>query len=230
MTTQRNTENQDHATVWELLPWYVNEGLSPKEVNEVEAHLMGCPACQSELARCRDLSLSVKSNQQDTWTPSPQHFSQVLANVNAFEDRRTKSQSPRGWFVKWFPWLSDTPRPARFTLALQGALVVTLATTLLVRSLVPGEMYQTLSTPAEHPAVKGQQLRLVFAEDITEKELRALLLSTHGRLVAGPSPLGVYTIEMEPANAGTQPDQQAIAQLRAHPKVRLAEMVNTIIE
>lgn len=230
MTTQPNIENQDHANVWELLPWYVNEGLSPKEVNEVEAHLKNCPACQSELARCRDLSLSVKSNQEDNWTPSPQHFSQVLASVNAFEDRRTKSQNPRGWLAKWFPWLSDTPRPARFTLALQGALVVTLATTLLVRSLVPGEMYQTLSTPAEHPVARGQQLRVVFAEDITEKELRVLLLGNHGHLVAGPSPLGVYTIEMEPGNSGTQAGQQAIAQLRAHPKVRLAEMVNTIIE
>lgn len=230
MTTQPAIENQDHANVWELLPWYVNEGLSPKEVNEVEAHLKNCPACQSELTRCRDLSVSVKSNQQDNWTPSAPHFSRLLAKVNEFEDRRTKSQSPRGWLAKWFPWLSDTPRPARFTLALQGALVVALASTLLVRSLVPGEMYQTLSTPAEHPAVKGQQLRLVFAEDITEKELRALLLSNRGRLVAGPSPLGVYTIELEPADSSTQAGQQAIAQLRSHPKVRLAEMANTIIE
>jgi anti-sigma factor RsiW len=229
MTTQRIIENQDHEYVWELLPWYVNEGLSRKEVNEVEMHLKDCPACQNEVVRCQDLDLSVKSNQQEVWTPSAQHFSKVLANVDVLEHRRMKSQDAPNWFSKWFPWLNDTPRPARFTLALQGALVLALATTLLVRALVPLEAYQTLSNPAERSPVSGQQVRLVFAEDITEKEMRGILLGIQGRLVAGPSSLGVYTIALSP-NSNTQLSGQALAQLRANPKVRLAEMASVIIE
>ncbi len=230
MTTQSNIENRDHDYVWELLPWYVNEGLSAQEVNEVEAHLKGCPACQSEVARCQALSLSVKTNQRDVWTPSAPHFAKVRASVDALEDRRIKSQDSSGWFAKWFPWLNDTPRPARFTLALQGALVVALSTTLLVRALAPTEAYQTLSNPAERLAVTGQQVRLVFAEDITEKEIRRLLLGIQGRLVAGPSSLGVYTIALESPSSNTQPSRLALAQLRAHPKVRLAELASVRME
>ena len=230
MTAQRNTDGQDHDYVWELLPWYVNEGLSPQELNEVETHLKDCSTCQHEVVRCRDLSQSVKTDQKEVWTPSTAHFANILTNVTAYENRRMKSQNASGWLAKWFPWLGDTPRPARFTLAFQGALVVALATTLLVRAFVPTEGYQTLSNPAEPTATQAQQLRLVFAEDITEKELRGLLLEIPARFIAGPTALGVYTIALEPSASNARRVQRALAQLRAHPKVRLAEMANVTIE
>lgn len=230
MTTQNITQNQDHDYVWELLPWYVNDGISPDELNEVETHLKDCMTCQQEVVRCRELNQSVKTNQKDVWTPSPVHFTKILANVDAFENRRIKSQRATGWYEKWFPWIVDTPRPARFTLAFQGALVVALATTLLVSALVPMQGYQTLSNPAEATATSAQRVRLVFADNITEKELRALLLGISARLIAGPTPLGVYTIALNPSAANPQTIQQTLGQLRAHPKVRLAEIAGVATE
>lgn len=230
MTTQSNIETRDHDYVWELLPWYVNESLSPDETHEVEAHMENCPVCQSEVARCKDLSLSVKANPQKTRTPSAPHFAKVLANVDAYENRQMKSQGSPGWFAKWLPWLGATPRPARFTLAFQGALVVALATTLLVRSFVPTQGYQTLSNPAEPSVTRAQQVRLVFAEDITEKELRGLLLEIPARFIAGPTALGVYTVAVDASTSNARPIQHALAQLRAHPKVRLAEMAGVTSE
>ena len=230
MTAQRNIDGRDHDYVWELLPWYVNEGLSPQELNEVETHLKDCSTCQQEVARCRELSESVKTSQKEVWTPSPAHFANILANVTALENRRIKSPDASGWFAKWFPWLGDTPRPARFTLAFQSALVMVLATTLLVRAFVPTEHYQTLSNPAEPAATRAQQVRLVFAEDITEKELRGLLLEIPARFIAGPTALGVYTVAVDASTSNARPIQHALAQLRAHPKVRLAEMAGVTSE
>ncbi len=230
MSTQKIIENQDHDNVWELLPWYVNEGLSPQEVTQVETHLKDCMACQSELERCQALNQTVKTNQRDEWKPSAPHFAKVLEQVDALEARRMKSQDAPGWLAKWLPWLSNTPGPARFTLALQGALVVALATTLMIRELIPAQTYQTLSQPSEHSIAGEPQVRLVFREDLTEKELRALLIGAQGRLVAGPTSLGVYTIVLEQANADTPAIQQTLATLRNHPKVRLAEMVNVVVE
>ncbi len=224
MTTQHIIQNQDHDYVWELLPWYVTDEISPQELSEVETHLKDCMTCQQEVVRCRELNQSVKTNQTEVWTPSPAHFTNILANVEASEDRRTKSQDSSGWFAKWVPWLVDTPRPARFALALQGAFVVALATTLFIRTLVPTQGYQTLSSPAEPAATSTQQVQLVFADNITEKELRELLLGIPARLIAGPTPLGVYTIALNPSAANFPPIQQALTQLRAHPKVRLAEI------
>ena len=230
MTTQKSTEHNNHDYIWELLPWYVNDGLSRQEINEVKTHLQDCPDCQQEVARCRELSLTVKTNRSEEWTPSAPHFAKILTNVDAFERHREKPQRSSNWIAKWLPWFDLTPGPARFALALQGALVVALATTLLVRGLIPGEPYTTLSNPAVPYVVAGQHVRLVFSDDITEKELRALMLGVEGRFVAGPSSQGVYTVVLPASNSNARTVPQMLAQLRAHPKVRLAEPANGTIE
>jgi Putative zinc-finger len=223
MTIQTNIANDHHDDVWELLPWYINEGLSDDEVSQVEAHLKDCPACQSEAARCRDINHTVKANQSEDWTPSAGHFATVLASVEAYEVRRAKGKTGEHWLTKWFAWFTDTPRPARFALGLQGALVVALATTLLLRGVTPTEGYRTLSQPNVHPQTNSQQIHLVFNDDITERELREMLLGVRGHIVAGPTPLGVYSIAVESSSGS--PD--TLAKLRAHPKVRLAEAIHT---
>jgi len=67
-----------------------------------------------------------------------------------------------------------------------------------------GAVYRTLSAPstraASLPATSATsaapQIRVVFAEAATEKQMRKVLLATRGRLVDGPSPLGAYTLEL----------------------------------
>ncbi len=230
MTTPKNTAHHDHDYVWALLPWYVNDGLSRQEINEVQTHIKDCPDCQREVVRCGELSATVKTNRSDEWMPSAPHFAKILANVDAFERRQEKPQRSSNWIAKWLPWFDVTPGPARFALALQGALVVALATTLLVRGLMPVQPYTTLSNPGAPFVVAGQHVRLVFSDDITEKELRALVLGVEGRFVAGPSSQGVYTIVLPSSNSNVQPIAQVLAQLRAHPKVRLAEPANVTVE
>jgi len=66
------------------------------------------------------------------------------------------------------------------------------------------------------------QIRLVFSEQATEKQIREVLIKVRGRLVDGPSPLGTYTIEIPappsiatvPAAPGTS-DAAAARQARA---------------
>ena len=230
MTIQEQTEHPDHDYIWELLPWYANDKLSRQEIDEVRAHLKECAVCQQEVARCRQLSATVSAQRTDEWMPSAPHFAKILANVDAFEQRQEKPTRSSNWIEKWLPWLDLTPRPARFALAFQGALVIALATTLLVRGLFPEQPYTTLSSPAESTRITGQQVRLVFSEDITEKELRSTLLGVGGHFIAGPSSQSVYTIVLQPSNSNALTMPQVLAQLRAHPKVRLAEAVNVTVE
>jgi hypothetical protein len=230
MTTQPKNKNEQHDYVWELLPWYVNDGLSPQELDEVDAHLLDCPSCQSEVVRCKNEYASVKSNERDTWAPSAAHFAKVIENVDAFEKRAAQSNPPAGWLAKWLPWLSTTPGPARFTLGLQGALVLALASTLFYRVLIPTEGYRTLSNPGAQTQGARIQFRVVFADDITEKQLRELLLSIDSQVIEGPSPLGVYSIALSEKNSNSNSAVQALAKLRANAKVRLAEMKNGNIE
>jgi hypothetical protein len=64
-------------------------------------------------------------------------------------------------------------------------------------------LYHTLSAPAAGAAVPGtpprQQIRVVFSETATEKQIRDVLLRVRGRLIDGPSPLGTYTLEVPAA-------------------------------
>jgi hypothetical protein len=116
--------------------------------------------------------------------------------------------------------LAATPRPVRIALAGQLAALVLLSLAFAVgpaRPLAdrssqarpgaaPAALYHTLSAPtanAEATAARPQ-IRVVFAETATEKQIREVLLRARGRLVDGPSPLGTYTLEI-PAPAAPPP-------------------------
>jgi hypothetical protein len=94
---------------------------------------------------------------------------------------------------------------------------------LVWRAPSPPKLYPTLSSVPQEAPSTGQQIRLVFADDITERELRALLASVGGTITAGPSLMGVYTVEL----ASSRPLDAVLDVVRVHQKVRLAEPIVT---
>jgi hypothetical protein len=68
----------------------------------------------------------------------------------------------------------------------------------------------------------GQQVRVVFAEGATERQIRDVLLPIGGQLAGGPSQLGVYTVELP---AGRDPLPVVLQHLRSRPEVSFAEPV-----
>lgn len=143
--------------------------------------------------------------------------------------------------------LAATPRPVRIALAGQLAALLLLAAAFAFSQArmappagapqalrtpaagAPAATYHTLSAPAggDGAAAPRPQIRVVFAEGATEKQIREVLLRARGRLVDGPSPLGTYILEIPAPAAGAPPDSLAIvlAYLRAQAIVRFAEPV-----
>jgi hypothetical protein len=223
MRNSSNAEQDNHDYVRGLLPWYANDSLSPQESDLVVTHLPHCPDCQHELARCSELNLSIKANQSQAWQPSPAHFSRIMSNVDLSERKKSPHPDRWAWVATIFPWLTDTPRPARFALGLQGALVIAFASLLALRALAPSQDFRTLSQPQPELSSAMPHVRLVFSADISEREIRALLLGIRGKLVDGPSSMGVYTVALV---ASEPPEVKAVlAQLRGNAKVVLAEPV-----
>jgi hypothetical protein len=216
---------EDHDSAWELLPWYVNGSLNADEAVLVERHLAACPACRQEVERCRDLSVVAKSSgsaQQQDWAPSPRHFAQIMAQVDAAE--AVSSTARPSLARKLRSWLIETPPPMRWAFAFQAGLIVALTGALF--TLAPSDApYETLSHGAESAAGEGIRLRLVFAEDTTEKELRDLLHDIDATIVGGPTPQGIYTVQL----SGAVPEraQQISTQMARHPKVRFAAVVGS---
>ena len=234
--TQRATDTShpsEHQEVWEMLPWYENGTLDDRERASVESHLMTCAACQAELARCHDLAAAVRAA-ADGWEPSAEHFARVLAHLDA----TTAAATPRrGWWdtvrtqcKRYGEMLHRTPPMIRWTLMAQSALTVVVVGLLVWQApWAPERFYRTLSSSSDQTAQKRVQILVVFADDITEKALRALLTEVRGTIVAGPSPFGVYTVAVTLPGAGDAlaPADIALETLRAHPKVRLAEALST---
>jgi len=208
-----------HELAWGLLPWFVNGTLSTDEAASVERHLASCPACRAEVERCRHLSAVSGTSGLETppaWAPSPAHFARILTQVDAAQPARRP-----GFVRRLRSWLLETPPPVRWALAVQAALIVALAGVLLA----PETPYETLSRGADPAAGERARMRVVFAADTTEKELRELLNSIDGRIVDGPTPQGVYTLQL--SVAGPERARHVSAVLARHPKVRFAVVVGS---
>jgi anti-sigma factor RsiW len=219
-----SSPDSPHRETWELLPWYVNGTLEGAELTAVRDHLADCEPCREEVMRCRDLAVAVQTSPASTWAPSREHLDRLLQRIDSLEERTSGlgwGRTLHSWATSLRDMLWGGPPLMRWALAGQAALVVLLAGTVVWQAAGWGAAYRTLASPAERH--RGQrQVRVVFADDATQAEMRAVLGRLKASIVSGPSPAGAYTIAVEGA-----PDQvgAAVDTLRASGKVLLAEPV-----
>jgi len=209
--------DRQHELVFESLPFYANGTLNPQETNRVEAHLEACVSCRTELARWRDVAAATRAGPE--WSPSPADFASLEARIDRADGRA--HDAGRGFRETVRSWFAVTPSPLRWALATQAALVVLLAGTLLLRP-GGGKVYETLSTP-ENAAPSGRaRLHVVFAEDATEREIRAALQEWKAVIVNGPSATGIYTVELPFAASDRRRVDEAVGLAKANAKIRFA--------
>lgn len=222
------SDGNHHQKVWEILPWYVNGTLEGHEHDFVARHILSCQSCADEVVRCQSIATAVRSSEEAARTPSPENLARLMARI----DRASASAAPERWRIRVREWIEkirlafqETPSLFRWALAAQTAAIVLLAAaTLWQASVAPSSLYQTLSDAGSGPEPSRVTLYVVFADDITEREMRTLLGSIGATIVAGPSPMAVYIVALAADDRGAPAQtQERLALLRAHPKVRLAE-------
>lgn len=232
-----NRRERLHQRMWDLLPWYANGTLLDGERRTVEAHLAECPRCREEIVACQRLGEAIRQTEETAPAAHPARLARLMERIDD-EERNGEHGWRRAVLAPWqglAGLLRATPPLARGALVAQLVLLVALAGLLVRQSPLPDEAtpasavtappapaYETLSESAPAPATPETtaRLRLVFAEGTTEQEARNLLLGIRGQIVAGPSALGVYTVEVP---AGPDPLEKVLAHLRAQPRVSLAE-------
>jgi hypothetical protein len=200
-----------HEEVWELLPWQVNGTLAAEERELVERHLATCAECRDELERCRATAAEVRASAVAP-TPHPAQLAKLLQRLEPEVKRASGAL------------LARTPRAVRWLILGQAAALVALVATVVALAGRPAPFHTLSDAPAA--AAPARQVRVVFAPETTEAELRQLLLAVRGEIVGGPSPLGAYAVSL-PVGEGTEPLPVVLAYLRAHSRVRFAEPVAT---
>jgi anti-sigma factor RsiW len=223
MRQREEQGERSHRRVWELLPWYVNGSLELSERERVEAHLAGCPRCQEEARLCRRTADEIAAAGEVAPSPHPVQLQRMLARIDESE-REERHQGQQGTgrrFLLSFRALAAAPRPLRTALVAQAAMILLLLGAMAWSArrpglpAAPGATYRTLSNP-EPAAVASLQLRVMFQPQATEREIRELLHGVNGGIIAGPSPIGAYTIAVPAAG---EPAGAVLARLRSEAQV-----------
>ena len=166
-----------------MLPAWLNGTLSERERGEVDAHLAACDACRRELEEYSSLRTRLSELYAGEPGASPQAFRGVMAQIGQV--------GPLQRLDGWLRSLLGAPWAPTFA----GLLVVAqLGALTWMASQRPEPEVVSRSVPAP-----GARLRVGFLDTATEREIRALLKEVGGRIVDGPSPEGVYVVEIPAA-------------------------------
>lgn len=144
---------------------------------------------------------------------------------SAWTKREHRRFRLREWLEKSRLTFQRTPSSFRWVLAAQTTMIILLMAAIILQTWIsPSLPYRTLSDSVTGTKADRAHIRVIFTDDITERELRALLGSVEAIIVAGPSEMGVYTVAVPVSGSErTERTRSALETLRAHPKVRLAE-------
>jgi hypothetical protein len=197
-----------HAETRLLLPWLANGTLEGGELERVQAHLEGCPACREALA----IECGLRARRRDE---------PPLSAQRAFEKLRPRlgAQETRGGSVGRWAGLAaaNDARWLRFLAAAQFGVLLVLGVALGLTLARPGAGEAAYRTLGAHDAARAD-IVVRFNPATPERELRRVLRASGARVVDGPSAAGAWVLATAPA--GTR---AALRRLRAEPAVTLAE-------
>ncbi len=190
------SEPMNHETANGLLPWYANGTLADDEHQHVEDHVHACLTCHLELKKERELHELVRASPTVNLAPE-EGFDRLSRRLDddARGGRSAVEQLAGAVERLWGP-LPTLSSATRFSMAALVLLAVAgvLSWRILPPPVFQGDpVYSTLSSESESA---GIELDIVFATDISESELRALVTEIDGSLVSGPTALGRYRIRL----------------------------------
>ena len=228
----RQESDRLHQRVSQLLPWYANGTLAAGERRTVLDHLASCALCRDEAEVCLATGTALRAAQEAAPSPHPAQLNRLVARIQ--EEESAGRPGLRRFAASVARLFQATPRPVQGLLAAQFALLAlatgflwnlhTRAADATAAPRPQAALFRTLSE-APAPPLPSVQIRLVFAEGATERQVRELLLSVRAQVVGGPSPLGAYTVEVPKAGSAADPLDSVLKHLRSQPQVRFAEKV-----
>jgi anti-sigma factor RsiW len=191
----------------ELLPWYANGSLGAEDRAWVDAYLQQHPEAKSELDWYRSLQARVQENAPAV--PPTIGLARAMRLIQG--DRPTLAERIGAFFGN----LGMRPSYALAGLALvmvQGGVILNL----LGNAREDADQIRALNAVRVE---EGPMLKISFAPDAKEADIRMLVVQVGGELAGGPGQLGDYYLRV-PAGS----EAAALAKVQSAPIVQAAAL------
>jgi anti-sigma-K factor RskA len=168
----------------QLLPFYVNGTLGAEDRAWFESHVAEHADARAELDDCRSMQARIAHS----W-PS---VSPTIGLDRVMTRIRGDQPSLGDRIAAWFGLLGARPVTAFAGLAIiavQGGVILS-----LLQDRPADDAAAGLRAPKATAVQDGPMLKVNFAPDAKEAEIRHLLMSVQGRLAGGPGQLGDYFV------------------------------------
>jgi hypothetical protein len=212
-------DGDEHDFVQLLLPWIDSGCLDSAESARVNAHLIHCPRCRTDVAWRRGVRKA---------SPGPRPPAGIVHSQAAVEPAWPTLRGPTGSRGRAEPRRAMvTPATTRISragacwwrwvLALQSAVIAGLV--VLVVGLLPRDGPQRAPGGGVQPGAAS--VAVVFKPDANEQQIREALRDSDARVVDGPTSTGAYLVGVAPAS-----QVAAIEQLRRNGSVLRVESLD----
>lgn len=192
----------------ELLPWYVNGSLGAEDRAWVDAYMERHPEARGELDWYRSLQARVQEN-----APAVPATIGLARTMRLIQGDRPTLAERIGAFFGNFGMRPSYALAALAVMAVQSGVILNLL----------GSARDTEDEIRALHAVRveeGPMLKVSFAPDAKETDIRMLLVQVQGELAGGPGQLGDYYLRV-PAGS----EAAALARVQAAPIVQAAALV-----
>jgi anti-sigma factor RsiW len=204
-----------HDEAFELLPWFVNGTLSEAERTGVDRHIRACLPCRVALQEQSQLQTLLRE-QPTVRLSADQGFERLIEGIDAASRRRTVRPRRRGAALAAL-WAGFGRHAVTATVLVGGLALASWLVTIAYDRPQEGA-FGTLTTEAADAA----RIDIVFADGVTEPELRALIRDLGGAITSGPTDRGRYTISLGSADASEREIDEVLRRLREDERVRFA--------
>lgn len=177
----------------ELIPLYLNRRLSERERQEFENTLNKYPELRQELEGFSKIKDVYKEIEHEIPVPSSVLYERILRNIKP-EAKLSLTPPLKGYVERLQDFLKNlvlSPRLSWGVAAVQFAVIL-----LLVITLVSGDRFRTL-TSTDTPPKDVVRVNIIFDKDSREQEIRDVLNKVGAMIIRGPSPEGLYIIEIK---------------------------------
>jgi hypothetical protein len=188
-------EQQMKAQFQEWLPWHVNGSLEADRRAWVDQYLKDHPEARAELRWYESLQQRIQDNAPDVSADIGLH--KLMARVR--QERHAQAPSLMERINQFFAGFRPVP-----AFALAASLILVQAGVIGVLLIQQHKAEVAAPDYGGMRAIPNEQAQVVpvlqvnFKPDSTERDIRMLLVSVGGSVVAGPGQLGNYVISVAP--------------------------------